>query len=181
MDSQSELEKLETSLSMFQQNFQNKQSNPGSSEQNPVTYCFKIQLLYKNKKNGYYWIQPECSEKALRVYCDFSQNQDYYFLPNFNNRNFTKRQDIVDECASVGLSPIEVYDEVQVDSLIYYLNDIKCDLMSPKAIPLGFDYTCQNVLVSFRDNVKKYSDRFRTCNPVKLLLNYSNSWTLLIS
>jgi hypothetical protein len=76
-----------------------------------VQYCWKVQSLFKNSKNGYYWIQPECASKPYRVYCDFSQSQDYLYLPNDDNRNFTSVESIQQFCAERGFNPVEIYND----------------------------------------------------------------------
>ncbi len=57
-------------------------------------------------------------------------------------------------CAEKGLYPIEIVDENQINVIIYYLNDISVDLMSPKAVPIGYDYSCLNVFYYLPINLK---------------------------
>lgn len=40
-----------------------------------------------NKTNGWYWIQPPCSNKNLLIFCDFSlRDPSAYYLLNLTNR-----------------------------------------------------------------------------------------------
>jgi len=116
-------------------------------------------MLFKNKKNGYYWIQPDCVDKPIRVYCDLNTKLDYYFVQNDEKRNITRRQDIIDVCARKGLFPLEISDDNQIDEIIYYLNDINVDLMTPKAVPLGYDYSCQTVTARTLYNLRAGAKR----------------------
>lgn len=42
----------------------------GCGPLNPLPSCYKILKSYPHKKSGYYWVKPDCSSLAMRVYCE---------------------------------------------------------------------------------------------------------------
>ncbi len=44
----------------------------GSSSNKPAASCSEIKTLFPYKMTGFYWLKPDCTKFAIRVFCDYS-------------------------------------------------------------------------------------------------------------
>ena len=92
---------------MMNAEYFDKKDNEENSEDNPERTCRDIKIKYNNVTNGFYYIKSECMKKALKVYCDFDTNHDYYF---YNDTNSLLNEDIETitqkKCYSIGMEPL---------------------------------------------------------------------------
>jgi len=131
----------------------------------------QIKLINKTSLSGYYYIQPECSDNPLRVFCDFAIHEvavDFHLYkagshlktPNLSYLHIKTAEDVRDECAKVGLVPIEIRNKEMVQRIQDLLNADGMDLNYPHFVPLGYDYSCTGVKCAdiFNSLNKKASD-----------------------
>lgn len=57
-------------------------TTPGLSQEHAVEDCYTLKSLLNKATSGFYWVQPLCSAKALRAYCDISSGWTYVTLPD---------------------------------------------------------------------------------------------------
>ena len=92
---------------MMNAEYFDRKDNEENSEDNPERSCKDIKIKYTNVTNGFFYIKNECMKKALKVYCDFDTNHDYYFyndshtIVDENIETITQRK-----CYSIGLEPL---------------------------------------------------------------------------
>lgn len=124
-------------------------SSIGSSSLNPIRDCSYVHKAYPHKSNGFYWIKPECSKIALRVFCNFNLNagKSYAFLgeqakESTSIPNLKTHIDIQNECAKLGLFPIEIISASELTTIRKYIKALGVNMAENQVIPLGFDWGC---------------------------------------
>lgn len=141
------------------------------SFETPATNCMQIKLINKTALSGYYWIEPECSDAPLRVFCDFALHEvavDIHLYkagstlktPSLKYLHIKTAEDVRDECAKVGLVPIEIRNKEMVERIQNILVVSGMDINYPNFVPLGYDYSCTGVKCAdiFNSLNKKASD-----------------------
>lgn len=123
-------------------------SDGNSEEESFPEDCYEIKQSNKNAKSGYYWVEPECSDKGtIRVFCDFSiygNAVDIYVkrLSSLYTLKVSKVKDIRYQCAKYGLFPIEIKNKQMVKRISQVILHHNIDINSNIVVPLGFDYNC---------------------------------------
>jgi len=141
------------------------------SHDNPAPNCMQIKLISKSALSGYYFIQPDCADIPLRVFCDFALYEvavDIYIhkagsvleTPNLGYLHIKTPQDVRDQCAEVGMLPIELKNKEMTQRIQSVLNASGMSLNFPHFVPLGYDYSCTGIKCSdiFNSLNKKSSD-----------------------
>lgn len=145
------LKSIDTKLTIFH-NFldsdeQNILSAVGSTALNPVKECSYIKSAFPHKGNGFYWVQPECGKKPLRVFCQFGQDygKGYVFIPTQPNTNqkISSQNSIHFICGKEGLFPLDLTSVEEIDIIIGFLNNIGIQLEENEMIPFGYDWGCE--------------------------------------
>jgi hypothetical protein len=121
----------------------------------PGIDCLSIKKLKKNSLSGWYYIKNECMPKPLLVFCDFTINEDATDILIFNDEQSEPNPDLNHlgikdfnsvryQCAKLGLTPLQINNANMVSRIYQVLELFGYDLAKPVAVPLGYDYTCQN-------------------------------------
>lgn len=137
----------------------------------PAKDCLHVRLASPNANSGFHWIKPECSEKPIRVYCDFNlegsaidifieSNDDPEPDPDLSSINPENELDIREACAKRGLEPIEIKSGEMLNRIGLILKSNGYKLKDGKVIPIGVDYEC---------NKEKCSDNFNSFNKVSTI------------
>jgi hypothetical protein len=50
-----------------------------SSKDKAAKDCQEIKKRFPFKRNGFYWVNTKCMPDALRVYCDFTDNDGNFY------------------------------------------------------------------------------------------------------
>jgi len=137
-------------------NFKPIQKKPRRGEQeNPAEDCLELRLKFPKILSGFYYIQPECANKPLRVFCDFSLYKtavDFYIFkddlpipnPDLSYLGIKNADDVKFQCAKIGLEPLEI-NSVDVLNRIYDLLIIDGYILTAENyIPIGYDYNCKD-------------------------------------
>jgi len=51
----------------------------GSAPSNPSKSCWEIKEVFPEKKSGFYWLKPRCTNLPIRVFCDFDHKDSQYY------------------------------------------------------------------------------------------------------
>lgn len=125
------------------------------SEMSPALDCLEIKKKYTNPISGFYYIQPECAKNPVRIFCDFTLGEpavdilifnDYATTPNpdLSYLDIVNADSIKSICGNFGLYPINIKNKNFVTRISDLLSAMDYDLSTPFAIPLGYDYSCDN-------------------------------------
>ena len=132
-------------------------SSQGSSSLNPIRDCAYIHKAFPHKTNGFYWIKPECSLIALRVYCNFDYNsgKGYAFLGGKEDQIFKpfsiqSHLDIQYQCAKIGLFPLEITSGSELNTIRGYVKALQLNIDENQVIPLGYDWGCHRAACTGR-------------------------------
>ncbi|VWU49342.1 LCCL domain-containing protein [Hepatocystis sp. ex Piliocolobus tephrosceles] len=132
---------------------------PGDSFSYPANDCSVIKNLEEIPQSGFYWIKPKCAPEVLRVYCDMESSTSIYILnkkmanqvdsgggstDSVNPKIVNSVDDIKRYCAEVGLEPLILKSESQLNSLIVSLKRMGYTLNGKINIPLAYDYSCDH-------------------------------------
>jgi hypothetical protein len=121
----------------------------------PATDCLSIRKLQRKALSGWYYVKNDCSPKPIRVFCDFTIFGDAVDIYIYNDENSEPNPDLsylnIKDfnsvryvCSKVGLYPIQVNNKETVKRIYQVLNTLGYDLTKPVAVPIGYDYSCQN-------------------------------------
>jgi len=64
------------------------------SKEAPGENCLHIKKLEPNALSGFYYIKPDCNEKPLRVFCDFTLFGDDVYIYIFKNKFYLANPDL---------------------------------------------------------------------------------------
>jgi len=142
----------------FDQGVGDEKSSYGVTIENPALDCFMIKKLIPTKKSGFYWIKPRCSNKPLRVFCDFSIQGKGVSIFVFNDNQSPNTvmegailesfRDIRYQCALSGLEPIQIKNPDFLRRILQLLGIYGWDMARPLIVPLGHDYECEDFACS---------------------------------
>ncbi len=124
-------------------------------DDNPAESCLELRSLFPTILSGFYYIQPECYNRPLRVFCDFSLYQnsvDFYIFkddmpisnPDLSYLKIKSAENVKFQCAKKGLLPIEINNRDMLRRIYDLLILDGYNLTSANFVPLGFDFTCKN-------------------------------------
>ena len=133
-------------------------TSQGSSSINPIRDCASVHKAFPHKTNGFYWIKPECSYAALRVYCnfDFDIGKAYYFLgektalKDDHQFSIKNHLDVQYQCATVGMLPLEIASANEFTTVTNYLKALELNIAENQVIPLGYDWGCMRAACTGR-------------------------------
>ena len=118
----------------------------------PAVDCYHIVKAYPSKRSGFYWIKNECTNEAIRVFCDFASYDkqgglDYFIFNddqkiNLPMKNVNTLHDIRMKCAKKGLEPIQIKNLKMLENIHFLLLKMGYNLKDNMIIPLGYDYNC---------------------------------------
>lgn len=147
------LERLENKK-MDQNSNDSNVSVVGEADSNPGENCYQIKTINRSVLSGFYWIKPDCTPKAIRVFCDFSVFGDAVDIfvtsgektesnPDLSEWKIENEKSIGYRCANYGLFPIEIRSPQMLGRIINIVEYLGYDLTMPQVIPLGYDYDCE--------------------------------------
>jgi len=125
-------------------------SSQGSSSLNPIRDCASIHKAFPHKTNGFYWIKPQCSPNALRVYCNFDYDigKAYSFMgaftamKDFHQFSIKNHLEVQYQCATIGMTPLEITSANELPTIANYLKALELNIAENQVFPLGYDWGC---------------------------------------
>ena len=144
---------VETISKIDSKNNLNVAGSLGSAPKYAGTDCVHMKILYPKMKSGFYWIKPQCVQKAYKIWCDFSLMKgatvdimvwsgDRGANSDLSDWKIRNSQDVGFECAKIGLRPLEMKNQRIIARSKNLINYLGYDMEAAQVIPFGYDFGC---------------------------------------
>ncbi|XP_026191628.1 uncharacterized protein LOC34617422 [Cyclospora cayetanensis] len=110
-------------------------SLPGLTQQHAIEDCYALKSASNKSTSGFYWVLPLCASKPLRAYCDLSSGGTYVTIPD--NDGIVTVRDAVSACSKLGLEPVHLKSNRQIEALQRMLDIMEMDLTNPVPVAVN--------------------------------------------